>query len=162
MPAAERVRRPLRAVARDLPGGRLVIVPPFAAGDRLDGFLQRHGGEPDRSRSEWQRLIGLSAVLLYGSVSKPSERVATGDRVAIKALTRPPVLAPEDEVPFRVVFDDPTMIVVDKPAGLVVHPAPGNERGTLVNGLLARFPELRSPENDVRPGIVHRLDKDTS
>jgi 23S rRNA pseudouridine1911/1915/1917 synthase len=54
------------------------------------------------------------------------------------------------------------MIVVDKPAGVVVHPAPGNERGTLVNGLLARFPELRAPDGDLRPGIVHRLDKDTS
>jgi 23S rRNA pseudouridine1911/1915/1917 synthase len=142
-----------------------VIVPPFAAGDRLDGFLQRHGGEPDRSRSEWQRLIGLEAVLLNGLVSKPSERVATGDRVAIVAfaVSRPlSAVPPEDEVPFMVVFEDPAMIVVDKPAGVVVHPAPGNERGTLVNGLVARFPELRAPDGDLRPGIVHRLDKDTS
>jgi 23S rRNA pseudouridine1911/1915/1917 synthase len=71
-------------------------------------------------------------------------------------------LPAEDEVPFGVVFEDPAMIVVDKPAGVVVHPAPGNQRGTLVNGLLARFPELRSAEGDLRPGIVHRLDKDTS
>jgi 23S rRNA pseudouridine1911/1915/1917 synthase len=137
-------------------------VPPFAAGDRLDGFLQRHGGEPDRSRSEWQRLIGLEAVLVNGSRSKPSERVATGDRVRIAAVSRPVVLPPEDEVPFEVVFEDASMIVVNKPAGVVVHPAPGNERGTLVNGLLARFPELRSGDGDLRPGIVHRLDKDTS
>jgi 23S rRNA pseudouridine1911/1915/1917 synthase len=139
-----------------------VIVPPFAAGDRLDGFLQRHGGEPDRSRSEWQRLIGVEAVLLNGAPSKPSERVATGDRVRIAAVSRVLQLPPEDEVPFRVVYEDPSMIVVDKPAGVVVHPAPGNERGTLVNGLLARFPELRSDTGDLRPGIVHRLDKDTS
>src|SRR5436305_8476475 len=145
-----------------LPGERTVTVPPFAAGDRLDGFLQRHGGEPDRSRSEWQRLIGEQAVLLNGSRSKPSQRVATGDRVRIEALDRVPTLPPEDEVPFKVVFEDAAMIVVDKPAGVVVHPAPGNERGTLVNGLLARFPELRSEEGDLRPGIVHRLDKDTS
>jgi 23S rRNA pseudouridine1911/1915/1917 synthase len=137
-------------------------VPPFAAGDRLDGFLQRHGGEPDRSRSEWQRLIGLEAVLVNGSRSKPSERVATGDRVRIAAVSRPVALPPEDEVPFEVVFEDASMIVVNKPAGVVVHPAPGNERGTLVNGLLARFPELRSGDGDLRPGIVHRLDKDTS
>jgi 23S rRNA pseudouridine1911/1915/1917 synthase len=142
---------------------RIVVVPPFAAGDRLDGFLQRHGGEPDRSRSEWQRLIGSDAVLLNGMPSKPSERVAAGDRVAIAAVTQPPANLPaEDEVPFSVVFDDAAMIVVDKPAGVVVHPAPGNQRGTLVNGLLARFPELRSPDGDLRPGIVHRLDKDTS
>jgi 23S rRNA pseudouridine1911/1915/1917 synthase len=154
----------LRAETRELAHARLVIVPPFAAGDRLDGFLQRHGGEADRSRSEWQRLIGLEAVLLNGYASKPSERVATGDRVSITgtAMSRPSAPPPEDEVPFQVVFEDPSMIVVDKPAGVVVHPAPGNERGTLVNGLVARFPELRSPDGDFRPGIVHRLDKDTS
>ncbi|MBV9324110.1 MAG: RluA family pseudouridine synthase [Chloroflexi bacterium] len=139
-------------------------MPPFAAGDRLDGFLQRHGGESERSRSEWQRLIGLEAVLLNGYVTRPSERVATGDRVsiAVAVVSRPASVPPEDEVAFTVVFEDPAMIVVDKPAGLVVHPAPGNERGTLVNGLVARFPELQSPQGDLRPGIVHRLDKDTS
>src|SRR5207302_4681667 len=63
---------------------------------------------------------------------------------------------------FEVVFVDPAMVVVNKPAGVVVHPAPGNKRGTLVNGLLARFPELRAADGDLRPGIVHRLDKDTS
>src|SRR6516225_6747955 len=162
MPAAERQRTPLHAVTHELRDARVVIVPPFAAGDRLDGFLQRHGGEPDRSRSEWQRLIGLEAVLLNGARSKPSERVATGDRVRIAAVSRPAAVPPEDDVPFEVVFEDAAMIVVNKPAGVVVHPAPGNERGTLVNGLLARFPELRSGEDDLRPGIVHRLDKDTS
>jgi 23S rRNA pseudouridine1911/1915/1917 synthase len=162
MPAAERRRARLRAVTHQLRDARVVVVPPFAAGDRLDGFLQRHGGEPDRSRSEWQRLIGMDAVLLNGMPSKPSERVAPGDEVAIATVARPPTLAAEDEVPFNVVFEDPAMIVVDKPAGVVVHPAPGNQHGTLVNGLLARFPELRSPDGDLRPGIVHRLDKDTS
>lgn len=162
MPAAERERAPLRAATHEYSQGRVVVVPPFAAGDRLDGFLQRHGGEPDRSRSEWQRLIGLEGVLLNGEPSKPSQRVASGDRVLIEAIPHGPVLPPEDEVPFSVVYEDPAMIVVDKPAGVVVHPAPGNERGTLVNGLLARFPELRSSDEDLRPGIVHRLDKDTS
>jgi 23S rRNA pseudouridine1911/1915/1917 synthase len=77
-------------------------------------------------------------------------------------VPRPLDLPPDEDVPFRVVFEDPAMIVIDKPAGVVVHPAPGNERGTLVNGLLARFPELRDERGDLRPGIVHRLDKDTS
>lgn len=167
MPAADGGRHrdaPLRAETREFANVRQVIVPPFAAGDRLDGFLQRHGGEPDRSRSEWQRLIGLEAVLLNGYASKPSERVMDGDRVsiALSATSRPPSLPPQDEVPFTVVYEDPSMIVVDKPAGVVVHPAPGNERGTLVNGLVARFSELRSADGDLRPGIVHRLDKDTS
>jgi len=164
MPAAEQTppRRPRRAARRELPNGRIVIVPPYAAGDRLDGFLQRHGGEPDRSRSEWQRLIGLDAVRLNGQSSKPSQRVASGDRVLIAAVPRHLELPPQQDVAFGVVFTDAAMIVVDKPAGVVVHPAPGNEQGTLVNGLLARFPELRDESGDLRPGIVHRLDKDTS
>jgi 23S rRNA pseudouridine1911/1915/1917 synthase len=163
MPAADHPRPPLRAVTRDFPDARLVLVPSFAAGDRLDGFLQRHGGEPERSRAEWQRLIGLEAVLLNRRPTKPSQRVASGDQVLIvdvpRQLDLPP---PEEDVPFTVVFEDPAMIVLDKPPGVVVHPAPGNERGTLVNGLLARYPELRDEQGELRPGIVHRLDKDTS
>ena len=162
MPSAERTRAPLRAVVHDRPDGRLVVVPPFASGDRLDGFLVRFGGEPDRSRAEWQRLIGIEAVRLNGLPSKPSQRVATGDRVLIVPSPRRLDLPPQDEVKFTVMYEDPAMIVVDKPAGVVVHPAPGNETGTLVNGLLARFPELRDEAGDLRPGIVHRLDKDTS
>ncbi len=147
---------------RDRPDGRLVVVPPFAAGDRLDGFLVRFGGEPDRSRAEWQRLIGIEAVRLNGLPSKPSQRVAAGDRVLIVPSPRRLDLPSQEEVAFTVVYEDPAMVVIDKPAGIVVHPAPGNESGTLVNGLLARFPELRDESGDLRPGIVHRLDKDTS
>src|SRR5438045_8671500 len=94
MPAAERSRVPLRAVVKEMLGGRMVIVPPFAAGDRLDGFLQRHGGEPDRSRSEWQRLIGEEQIRLNGLPSKPSARVADGDRVLIGGAPRKLDLAP--------------------------------------------------------------------
>jgi 23S rRNA pseudouridine1911/1915/1917 synthase len=162
MPAVDDPQQARPAVKREPPGCRVVTVPPFAAGDRLDGFLQRHGGEPGCSRSEWQRLIGLEAVWLNGQPSKPGQRVVAGDRVSIAAVSRQIDLPPAEEVAFEVVYDDPAMIVVDKPAGVVVHPAPGNERGTLVNGLLARFPELRDQDQNLRPGIVHRLDKDTS
>jgi 23S rRNA pseudouridine1911/1915/1917 synthase len=144
------------------PGVRVVTVPPVAAGERLDGFLQRYGDEPERSRSEWQRLIALNGVRLNGLPSKSGQRLTIGDEVQIESVARELDLPPEDEVPFDVVFVDPAMIVVNKPAGVVVHPAPGNQRGTLVNGLLARFPELRDEQGDLRPGIVHRLDKDTS
>ncbi len=162
MEAADDRRGGLTRPPVQLSGARTLTVPPFAAGDRLDGFLQRHGGAPDRSRSEWQRLIALAAVRLNGHPSKPGQRVISGDRVLIASTPPPTGLPPADTVQFEVVFDDPAMIVVDKPAGVVVHPAPGNERGTLVNGLLARFPELGDQAGDVRPGIVHRLDKDTS
>jgi 23S rRNA pseudouridine1911/1915/1917 synthase len=140
----------------------MVTVPPDAAGERLDGFLQRYGDEPDRSRSEWQRLIALDAVRLNGLPSKPGHRLTSGDRIEIVPVSRELDLPLDDQVPFEVVFADPAMVVVNKPAGVVVHPAPGNMRGTLVNGLLARFPELRDEDGDLRPGIVHRLDKDTS
>ena len=139
----------------------LIVVPAAAAGERLDGFLQRYGEEPDRSRTEWQRMIAVQSVLLNGLPSKPGQRVAANDHITIAVIPSRLELPPEDEVPFTVVFEDPAIIVVSKPAGVVVHPAPGNERGTLVNGLLARYPELRS-EDEFRPGIVHRLDKDTS
>src|SRR5713226_6353216 len=137
-----------------------VIVPPLAAGERLDSFLHRHSDE--RSRSEWQRLIGLEAIRLNGLPTKPGQRLTSGDRIQIVPVAPELDLPPQDEVPFEVVFVDPSMVVVNKPAGVVVHPAPGNMRGTLVNGLLARFPELRDENGDLRPGIVHRLDKDTS
>src|SRR5256886_7283944 len=87
-----------------LPGERTVTVPPFAAGDRLDGFLQRHGGEPERSRSEWQRLIGLAAGRLNGHPSKTRQRGISGDRVLIAAAARPIQLPPAHDVPFEVVF----------------------------------------------------------
>jgi 23S rRNA pseudouridine1911/1915/1917 synthase len=141
---------------------RILIVPGSAAGERLDSFLQRHAGEPWRSRSEWQRLLGIDAVRLNDKLAKPAQRVTEGDRVVVIEGSRVLDLPPEDVVPFEVVYEDPAMIVLNKPAGVVVHPAPGNERGTLVNGLLARYPELRDEQAELRPGIVHRLDKDTS
>jgi 23S rRNA pseudouridine1911/1915/1917 synthase len=145
----------------------ILCVPPFAAGDRLDGFLVRHGGAAKRSRAEWQRLIELASVTLNGRPTRPGQRVNSGDRIVVEAgasaALRPlPTLEPDAEVPFQVVFEDQAMIVLDKPAGVVVHPAPGNERGTLVNGLLARYPELGTGRDEQRPGIVHRLDQDTS
>src|SRR5919202_4191154 len=105
MPAAERTRRPLRAVVRDVPGGRLVVVPPFVVGERLDGFLVRFGGEPDRSRAEWQRLIGEEAVRLNGLPSKPSQRVMPGDRVLVAGAPRRLELPAEEDVPFAVVCE---------------------------------------------------------
>src|SRR5437588_6586985 len=103
MPAADRPRPPLRAVTHDFRDARLVLVPPFAAGDRLDGFLQRHGGEPERSRAEWQRLIGEEAVLLNRRPTKPSQRVASGDQVLIVDIARKLELpASEENVPFTV------------------------------------------------------------
>ncbi|MBI4491194.1 MAG: RluA family pseudouridine synthase [Chloroflexi bacterium] len=154
-------RQPLRPPARPSPkGGQVYVVPPYAAHVRLDAFLTRVVGE--RSRAEWQRLIELEAVLLNERPAKASSRVSAGDRVRVLEVPAHLELEPEEHIPLDVVYEDEAIIVVNKPAGLVVHPAPGHERGTLVNALLARCPELRDPTGTLRPGIVHRLDKDTS
>lgn len=136
------------------------VVPAYANRFRLDAFLTRTVG--GHSRSEWQRLIEQGAVLLNNRPAKPSLRVQTGDRVRV--LPPPPTVQPPPaaDIPLEVLYEDPAMVVINKAAGLVVHPAPGHEEGTLVNALLARFPELVDPTGQLRPGIVHRLDKDTS
>ncbi|MCC7370410.1 MAG: RluA family pseudouridine synthase [Chloroflexi bacterium] len=137
-------------------------VPPYANRMRLDAFLGKYG--EGRSRTEWARLIEDGSVTVDGRRLRPGDRVATGQRV--QAVTRPPVQIerpqPAAQIPLTIVYEDPAMIVVNKPPGLVVHPAPGHDDGTLVNALLARFPDLDDPSGEHRPGIVHRLDKDTS
>ena len=127
---------------------------------RLDAFLARQ--RPDLSRSFLQRLIHQGQALVNGQPGKPAQRLRAGDQVS---LTVPPPeqwdLQPEP-VPFEVVYEDADLAVVDKPAGVTVHPAAGHLHGTLVQGLLARLEGLSSVGGVLRPGIVHRLDKDTS
>jgi 23S rRNA pseudouridine1911/1915/1917 synthase len=156
-------RLPLKPVQVTRAGNvELIEVPPYANRMRLDAFLGKYG--EGRSRTEWTRLIEDGTVTLDGRRVRPSDRVIPGQRVQV--VTRPivPVAPPQPaaEIPLIIVYEDPAMIVVNKPPGLVVHPAPGHEDGTLVNALLARFPDLADPSGERRPGIVHRLDKDTS
>ena len=141
--------------------GRPVIheVAPYGAGMRLDAYLSQY--LPERSRSEWRRLIEAGGILVSGGAAKPATRLAAGDRV-IEPVAPHALLDPDPTIDLDVLYEDRAIVVLDKPAGLVVHPAPGNETGTLVHGLLARFPELRDPTGQMRPGIVHRLDKETS
>lgn len=154
-------RRPLRPpVRRSHEGGKVYEVPPYAGASRLDAFLTRVVGQ--RSRAEWQRLIEIETVVVNERPAKASHRVMSGDRVRVLETPAHLELKPQEDIPLDIVYQDADLIVVDKPAGLVVHPAPGHEQGTLVNALLARFPELRDPTGNLRPGIVHRLDKDTS
>jgi len=130
------------------------------SGERLDLFLAREVRE--LTRSQLKRLIDEGLALLNGRPAKPGQRVRTDDRVS---LTIPPPRPPTVEaepIPLHVVYEDPHLLVVDKPAGLAVHPAPGHPRDTLVNALLALCPDLRGIGGELRPGIVHRLDKDTS
>ena len=137
-----------------------MVVQPYGHGQRLDSYLSKYVG--GRSRSAWQRLVVVGAVLLEGKPTKPSARLGGGERIALLPLPAHLELAPAEDIPLDVVYEDRAIIVVNKAPGVVVHPAPGHESGTLVNALLHRFPELRDYTGALRPGIVHRLDKDTS
>jgi 23S rRNA pseudouridine1911/1915/1917 synthase len=136
-------------------------IPAGLAGERLDRVVSMLTGA---SRAAAADLVTAGQVTVGGGVvTKHSHRLAEGDVVAVGAVVAVPA-APEADphVDFAVVYQDAEVIVVDKPAGLVVHPGSGNRSGTLVSGLLARFPELAAVGEPDRPGIVHRIDKDTS
>jgi 23S rRNA pseudouridine1911/1915/1917 synthase len=136
-------------------------VPAPASGERLDRFLAR--AQTDLSRSRLQAFILEGRVRVNGAPARASQRLHEGDQVEVE-LPDPAVSGPlEAEAwPLSVVWEDEDVLVLDKPAGLVVHPGAGVERGTLVNALLHHAPGIRSVGGAVRPGIVHRLDRDTS
>jgi 23S rRNA pseudouridine1911/1915/1917 synthase len=138
----------------------VIEVPDYAARTRLDAFLTTHVG--GRSRTDWQRMIASGAVTVNGRLIQSGDRLFAGQRVEVLPVAPTFEVRPARHIPLTVLYDDPAMIVIDKPAGLVVHPAPGHDDDTLVNALLGRYPELRDPTGQQRPGIVHRLDKDTS
>ncbi|MGB9835726.1 MAG: RluA family pseudouridine synthase [Candidatus Saccharicenans sp.] len=131
------------------------------AGQRLDVYLK------DKikgfSRAQWQKAIKEGRITVNRQVVKPSYNLRKGDLIEIRTEEEgeESELVPE-AVPYRVIFEDSQIIVVDKPAGVAVHPGAGLKRGTLVHGLLLNYPEIRMVGSPLRPGIVHRLDKDTS
>ncbi len=130
------------------------------AGVRLDVFVQSR--TPELSRSRATTLIREGHITLNGRPSKPSASVQPGDAVDVAVPAPAPLGLEPQAIPVGVVYEDEQLIVVDKPAGLTVHPAPGHPDGTLVNALLALAPQLPGIGGTERPGIVHRLDKDTS
>ena len=130
------------------------------SGERFDRFLSEHC--PDLSRSRIQALISDGSVTLDGKAAKPSARIRAGQMIVLR-LPEPQVSRLEPQhIPLSIVYEDGDLLVVDKPAGMTVHPAPGHPDGTLVNAVLAHCPDLQGIGGTVRPGIVHRLDKDTS
>jgi 23S rRNA pseudouridine1911/1915/1917 synthase len=132
------------------------------AGTRLDRFLTAHAGELSRSRLK-QLLLEGEVRVGQATIKDPAYRVKSGDRVELHVPVAKPARPAGQKIPLNVVYEDDQLIVIDKPAGLVVHPAPGNEDGTLVNALIAHCgASLSGIGGEKRPGIVHRLDKDTS
>jgi 23S rRNA pseudouridine1911/1915/1917 synthase len=133
-------------------------------GGRLDQFLAEAlgGGERPLSRSQVRRLIDQGLVEVNGRAVKAGARLHAGDRIDVEIPPAAPARAEPQAIDLAVLYEDAHLIVIDKPAGLVVHPAPGHPDGTLVNALLARCPDLAGVGGELRPGIVHRLDKGTS
>lgn len=131
---------------------------------RLDVFLVNR--ERDISRSAMQRLIELGRIRINDAVVKPSQKVRPGDKITMDVPKPEPLALKGEAIPLEVLFEDDHLLVLDKPAGIVVHPAPGNWTGTLVNALLHHFQTSGGTVSAIggkeRPGLVHRLDKDTS
>ncbi|MBI2856230.1 MAG: RluA family pseudouridine synthase [Chloroflexi bacterium] len=129
-------------------------------GERLDKFIALK--EDDLSRTQIAGLMARGLVTVDGAVAKASYRLRGGELVEMTIPPPAPASLTPQDIPLTVVYEDDDVLVVDKPAGMVVHPAAGHPLGTLANALLARIPDLRGIGDEIRPGIVHRLDKDTS
>ncbi len=130
------------------------------AGARLDRFLAVQA--PQLSRTRLQALISEGRVRVDGITTKPSHRLETGQIVEIEIPPAPPAAVLPEAIPLAVLYEDEDLAVINKPAGMVVHPGSGNVSGTLTAALLGRFGKLSAVGGPLRPGIVHRLDKGTS
>lgn len=135
-------------------------VTPDGKGQRLDAWLSLV--EPDLSRARVQDLIRSGHITLNGKHAKPSQSLATGQEIQIDIPAVVAIDLQPESIPLDVLYEDSDLIVLNKPAGLVVHPAAGHASGTLVNALLAHCPDLAGINGEKRPGIVHRLDRDTT
>ncbi|MGH9776607.1 MAG: RluA family pseudouridine synthase [Candidatus Acidiferrales bacterium] len=150
-----------KALEKTSTAGRFVlVVAPEESSLRLDRFLASHF--PELSRARLQQLVDAQRVEVNGRVCKRSHHLEAGETVIIEIpVARVSTLEPE-AVPLEVLYEDADLAILNKPAGLVVHPGGGARSGTLVQALLHRFPQLSSVGGPLRPGIVHRLDKGTS
>lgn len=132
-----------------------------AGGERVDRYLAT--ALPDLSRAQVQRLIEDGFVTVNNvPVGKASQKLAVGDEVKVTVPPPAPSTLAAEDIPLNVIYEDEDLLVIDKPAGMVVHPAAGHPGGTLVNAVLGYDPDLEGVGDEQRPGIVHRLDKDTS
>ena len=139
-----------------------MILTADTAGERLDAFLARKG--EGLTRSAAQKLLDGGHVTRNGKPGKKNDKLQPGDRIQVEIPEPEPVdIVPNGNIPLDIVYEDGDVVVINKPKGLVVHPAPGHGDDTLVNGLLyAMKDQLSGINGELRPGIVHRIDKDTS
>ncbi len=138
---------------------KVLVVDHEGTGLRLDAWL---AGDLELSRTRVAALIEEERILLNGAVPRKSQLVAEGDQVEVDLPPLRPSIAEPEALPLDIVYEDEDLLVVDKPAGMVVHPAPGHPSGTMVNALLYHAANLSGIGGTLRPGIVHRLDRDTS
>ena len=129
-------------------------------GVRLDKYVGEECSE--LSRTYAQKLIADGHITVNDRVAKASFKLSIGDRVDVVVPPPAPISLSPEAIPLNIIYEDDDLLVVDKPAGLTVHPAPGHPSHTLVNAILSHLPELADIGDSLRPGIVHRLDKDTS
>ena len=137
-----------------------LVAGPGDVGLRLDRFVAGHC--PELSRARVQELVESGLVLVDGRPAKPSQKLKKNGRITIRPEPRAPLKAEAESIPLDVLYEDDDLIVVNKPAGMNVHAGAGSSSGTLVNALLGRGQALSNAADILRPGIVHRLDKDTS
>jgi 23S rRNA pseudouridine1911/1915/1917 synthase len=140
---------------------RVTVVPPGQAPRRLDHFVTTQSANV--SRAAVQRWIAGGLITVNSRLAKPAQRIRPGDVIANHLAVRPPIAIEPEDRPVRVLHEDADVLVVDKPAGLTMHPAPGNWTGTLLNALVHHVARAACAAGQrVRPGLVHRLDKGTS
>lgn len=144
------------------PARQLLSVSSEDVGQRLDRYLV--GLLSDVSRSQLQTFIAEGAIQVNGKLSKPGYALRVGDEILVDlaASSARVTQAKANPLPLDIIYEDADLLVVNKAPGMVVHPAPGHSEDTLVNALLAYYPQIQESEQDQRPGIVHRLDRDTS
>ena len=143
-----------------MPARRFLQVTAEHVAKRLDRFLD--DSLPELSRSQIKRLIDEGAVTLNDGTSKSGVKLKGGEKICVVLPDPVAATAAAEPIPLQILYEDQALVVVDKPAHLVVHPAPGHQSGTLVNALLHHCRDLSGVGGELRPGIVHRLDKDTS
>ena len=137
-----------------------LAVPVESTAERLDLFLRTHC--PQHSRSSIQALIKAGAIRVNGQKTRPAYLVQPGDEIAVELPEPEPIAARPEALPLSIAYEDDDLLVVNKAAGMTVHPAPGATEGTLVNALLHHCRDLSGINGALRPGIVHRLDRETS